>query len=150
MSRLIDVYPYYREHDCIFFLVLKRAANVSYSKRWRMVGGKVNEEETCYEAAIRELKEESGLSPIKFWTIPALNQFYDHNTDTVHNIPAFGAEVNSNKKISLNHEHTDYRWIQENEIENYILWPEQRRLMKLVAKIETNNRLLKEWIIKTR
>lgn len=150
MSRLVDVYPYHLEQNSTVFLIFKRAADVVYPKQWRMIGGKVNNDETHYEAAVRELKEESGLSPIKCWTIPSLNQFYDHNSDTIHTIPAFGAEVDPNKEVSLNHEHTDFRWIRGNEIENYILWPEQRRLMKLVAEIVTNNKLLEEWIIETR
>lgn len=148
MSRLVDVYPYRRKQGGIQFLIFKRAADVVYARQWRMIGGKVNGGEKFYEAALREFTEETGLEPALFWTIPSVNQFYDHQSDTVHRIPAFGAEVDNDDEIELNHEHTEYRWITKGEVGTYISWPEQQRLIHLVDTILTNNGLLKEWIIK--
>lgn len=148
MSRLVDVYPYSREENQISFLVLKRSADVRYAGQWRMVGGKVEENETATDAAIRELQEETGLNPELFWTIPSVNQFYDKQSDTVHRIPAFGVRVNPHKTINLNHEHSDWQWVSEDNVEDYIKWPEQRRLMKLLANIVTDNEILDEWIIR--
>lgn len=149
MPRLVDVYPYRKEQKRINLLILKRAAGVKYPNQWRMIGGKAEEGETFYEAALRELKEETGLDPLLFWTIPSLNQFYDHQTNTIHQIPAFGAEIKTGSDIVLNHEHSEYKWISEDEIDDYILWPEQRRLMKLVVTIIIKDNLLDEWIIKS-
>ncbi|WP_138429673.1 NUDIX domain-containing protein [Fodinibius saliphilus] len=147
MSKLVDLYPYIRDNGTIKLLVLKRAADVIYAEQWRMVGGKVNKGESHVEAARRELKEETGLKPERFWTVPSLNQFYDHHSDAIRQIPAFAAEVDPNKEIELNHEHVDYIWISEVEIESYISWPEQARLMKLIATIITNNEIIDEWLI---
>lgn len=147
MSRLVDVYPYNEEQKRVKFLIFKRTDEIIYPSQWRMIGGKAKESEKYYTAALRELHEETGLRPSTFWTIPSLNQFYDHKTDEIHHIPAFAAEVNPNKPITLNHEHSGHRWIFEDEIDNYIKWPEQRRLMKLLARIVINNEILEEWII---
>lgn len=148
MPRLVDVYPYLEEQSRVKFLILKRTAKVTYPNQWRMVGGKVRESEKYYEAAIRELKEETGLTPVACWTIPSLNQFYDPKEDSLFQIPAFGARVNKYDTISLNHEHSEYQWVTKDEIDKFISWPEQRRLMKLLADIVTNNEILEEWIIK--
>lgn len=148
MPHLVDVYPYFKEQNKVNFLIFKRSAEVIYPNQWRMIGGKVRQSETFYEAGLRELKEESTLVPKLFWTIPSLNQFYDYQSDTIRTIPAFGAEVNPHDTITLNHEHSDYRWISIEEIGKYIAWPEQQRLMKLLAKIVTHNQILEEWIIK--
>jgi dATP pyrophosphohydrolase len=148
MSRLVDVYPYHREQNRVKFLIFKRADEVIYPNQWRMIGGKVREFEKRHEAALRELKEETGLTPSKFWTIPSLNQFYDHKTDNIHHIPAFAAVIDPNKSITLNHEHSRYKWISDEEIGSYIKWPEQRRLMGLLADIVINNEIIEEWIIK--
>lgn len=150
MSRLVDVYPYRMEQKRINLLILKRTVGVKYPNQWRMIGGNVEKGEQFYEAALRELKEETGLDPLLFWTIPSLNQFYDHRTDTIHQIPAFGAEIKWDSEVVLNHEHFEYKWISEDEIDDYILWPEQRRLMKLVVTVITKENLLEEWIIKSR
>jgi dATP pyrophosphohydrolase len=149
MSRLVDVYPYRRNQNKVKLLIFKRTAEVIYPNQWRMIGGKAKKEEKLYEAALRELKEETGLVPLLFWTIPSANQFYDHSTDTIHHIPAFAAEIKSNSNIKLNHEHSEYKWISEDEIDNYISWPEQRRLMNYLVTILTKNEILEEWIIKS-
>lgn len=149
MSRLIDVYPYQKDDtNNLSLLILKRSTDVRYARQWRMVGGKTEENEKLYDAALRELQEETGVSPLLFWSIPSVNQFYDHETDSVHQIPAFGAEIAPDADITLNHEHSEHKWISTEEIDDYILWPEQRRLMKLLAKIVKENNLLEEWIIK--
>lgn len=149
MSRLVDVYVYRLEQNEIKILLLKRARDVMYAGQWRMIGGKVNDEEKAYEAARRELYEETGLTAKKFWTIPSINQFYDHKTDCVYQIPAFGVEVEENAVIELNHEHIDSRWLSGEEISHHVSWPEQRRLIQLLISIVTDNEILEEWIINT-
>lgn len=103
--------------------------------------------ESHYEAALRELEEEAGIVPELFWSIPSLNQFYDYKSDSIRQIPAFGAQVKNESQITLNHEHIDWKWISKDEIDSYILWPEQKRLMNLLADIVINNQIIDEWII---
>lgn len=147
MKRLVDMYPYRREQNEVEFLVFKRAADVQYAHHWRMIGGKVNSNETHHEAALRELKEETGLSPDLFWTIPSVNQFYDYDSDRILQIPAFGARISKESSVMLNHEHVSYKWISEDQLDTYIQWPEQKRLMKLLADIVISKQILNEWII---
>ncbi len=49
-------------------LLVKRAAHLSNGGKWAIVGGFVDRDETCEQAARRELKEEAGLDAksIKF------------------------------------------------------------------------------------
>lgn len=148
MPRLVDVYPYQKRDSELLLMILKRATGVKYSGQWRMIGGKAKKDEKLYNTALRELKEETGLAPLLFWCIPSVNQFYDHKTDTTRQIPAFGGELSSDADIILNHEHSEHKWISAEEIDDYILWPEQRRLMTLLATIVTEKNLLEEWIIK--
>lgn len=145
--RLVDVYLYRKEQHKVKHLIFKRAADVRYARQWRMIGGKVKQEETVSDAALREMKEETALKPIRFWAIPSVNSFYEHQTDSIHQIPAFAAEI-ADKVPSLNHEHSQYKWINDDEIEHYIAWPEQQRLMHLLTTIIRNNQIIDEWIIK--
>lgn len=150
MKKLIDVYPYRIKEGTPQFLIFKRSDEKIYGNQWRMVGGKVEEHESSWEGALRELKEETGLTPIKFWAIPSVNQFYEPKTDTVHAIPAFAAELKDGAEIQLDDEHSSYRWVTIAEAETRINWPEQRRLMKLTYEILTDQflEILPEWIIK--
>ena len=55
----------------------------------------IKSNERTYQAAIRELKEETGLYPEKMWTVDCVNSYYDPKYDSVFLIPVFGIEVKS-------------------------------------------------------
>lgn len=146
-KKLIDLYPYKIVDGKISFLLFKRAKGKLYEDQWRMVGGKVQEQETYWQAALRELKEETNLEPITFWTIPSINQFYEYSTDKILNIPAFAAEIKSDESIKLDAEHSDFIWIPSKEVSAYIQWPEQIRLIELTNRLITSNKILDDWLV---
>lgn len=147
MNKLIDVYPYKLKEKKVQFLVLQRAENMIYAGQWRMVGGKVKQGESYWEAGLRELGEETGLRPKRYWTLPSINQFYEPKTDKIHLIPAFGAEIAPPGEVLLDREHSGFKWIDLSKIDRYIKWPEQRRLMRLIHQIVTDEEILDDWII---
>ena len=147
MNRLIDLYPYRWSGDDPEFLVAKRAPGQRYQHQWRMIAGTVKDAETAWEAALRELGEETGVQPVRFWTVPSLNHFYEPETDAVYLIPVFAAQLPAETEIILNQEHVESRWIQINHIQRYIYWPEQQRLMKLIHRILSSDAILEDWEI---
>lgn len=144
-KKLIDLYPYKVTNGEVEFLLFRRAKGKIYEDQWRMIGGKLEKGETFWQAALRELKEETKLQPKSFWTIPSVNQFYEHSTDKILTIPAFAAEIHSEDPIQLDDEHKSYRWIQSQEASTYIQWPEQIRLIELTNKLITSNKILNDW-----
>lgn len=149
MKKLIDVYPYRKNADTVEFLLLKRSSKKIYAHQWRMVGGKVKVDEMYWEAGLRELKEEVNIEPSLYWTVPSLNGFYEAKTDSIHHIPAFAAELNWDtlEQIKLDEEHSGYLWVKASQIDEYIHWPEQKRLIQLINELLTNQQILPEWII---
>ncbi len=148
MKKLIDVYPYRIKAGKIEFLILKRSSDKIYADQWRMIGGKVKEGEKYWEAALRELMEEISQDPKQFWTVPSVNTFYEHKTDSIHHIPAFAARIDwTEEKLELDEEHVGYLWISASKIDDYIHWPEQKRLIRLIDQIISNYKILPEWII---
>ena len=76
--RVVDVYPYRLDENHLpEFLLVRRAAGLVYAGQWRMIGGKVDAGETAWQAALRELREETGLTPTRFWSLPSVNHFYE-------------------------------------------------------------------------
>lgn len=146
MASLVDLYPY-RMQDEPEFLLLKRAPEKLYSGQWRMIGGKVENCEAAWQSGLRELREETGLFPKLYWSVPSINQFYEPATDQLHHIPVFAAEVSVNNSIHLNEEHTEWRWFKINETEGIINWPEQQRLLSLINQILTSQQIVDEWKI---
>ncbi|PWN07176.1 NUDIX domain-containing protein [Rhodohalobacter mucosus] len=150
MKRLIDLYPYRLTDHGPEFLLLRRAKGKIYHGQWRMVGGKVKSGETSWQAALRELMEETGLAPKRFWTIPSVNTFYEYKTDTVHHIPAFAAELLHSSEPVLDDEHTACSWFDSAKAVENLHWPEQKRLVELTESILMHDQILEEWLVPLR
>ncbi len=146
-KRLIDLYPYRIKESKTEYLLLKRAGKKIYAGQWRMVGGKVEPGEAYWQAALRELLEETGIAPVQMWTIPSINTFYEHASDTVHHIPAFAAELDANAEPVLDEEHSAFEWFSLKKAVEQIRWPEQKRLLKLTDSILTTDKILEEWLV---
>lgn len=146
-KKLIDLYPYRVVDGKPEFLLFKRAKGKIYQDQWRMIGGKVEAGETYWQAALRELKEETGLSPVLFWTLPSLNSFYEHRSDLILQIPAFAAEISQHESPELDEEHTSFDWFSPERAEGKVPWPEQKRLLKLTNSLITQNKILDDWIV---
>ncbi len=132
--RVIDVYLYRLvEEDEPEFLLLRRAAGVVYAGAWRMVGGKIDAGEAAWQAALREVREETGRTPVTFWALPSVNTFYEWQHDRVNLTPAFAAELDADP--ALNHEHDAFAWLAVDEAAARLRWPEQRRLLRLAYRI---------------
>lgn len=129
----IDVYVFRRSMAKVEHLMLRRASGRLYEGTWRMVAGKIEEGEQAWQAAVRELWEETGLAPGGLWVIPSTNQFYEWQTDRVQVIPAFAAEVS--RDPTLNPEHDAFKWCGVDEAVSGLDWPEQRRLLRMVDEM---------------
>ena len=80
---------------------------------WDFVKGKIEQNETSHEAAIRETKEETGISNIEFVDGFEESVEYDFRfkNEDIHKKVIFFLAKTSEKKISLSHEHNDYLWL---------------------------------------
>ena len=80
---------------------------------WDFVKGKIEENETLYETARRETKEETGISNIEFIDGFEENIEYDFKfkREDVHKKVIFFIAKTDIKKIRLSHEHNDYLWL---------------------------------------
>ncbi|MBK98141.1 MAG: NUDIX domain-containing protein [Balneola sp.] len=148
MKKLIDAYIYRESSNEIEFLILQRAKDRIYADQWRMVGGKVKQNEEYAHAALREIEEEVQLRPSFFWVVPSINTFFEDKTNQILHIPAFAAKAPGTFSPILDDEHKRYKWIHISEVSDYIFWPEQQRLMVLIANIVEKKQIVSEWIIK--
>lgn len=124
ICRVIDCHVFFRKGEMPFYLLLQRSEDVIYAGSWRMVGGKIESGETAYTTALRELKEETGLSASRLWTVPYTNNFYEASKDRVNIIPVFAAEVLS-QNVTLSKEHSAFRWATYAEALELLPWPAQ-------------------------
>ena len=113
-----------------------------------MIGGKIRAAETAWAAAQREVAEETGQAPQRFWCLPSVNTFYEWQHDRVNLVPAFAAELAGDPV--LNHEHQAFAWLPAEEAAARLRWPEQQRLLRLTASLLVTGSLPTEWEIPVR
>ena len=136
--RVVDCYVYRITDDGILFLLMKRNLNKIYEHLWQGVAGKIEEGETSSEAAIRELKEETGLSPVNMFVADHVSKFYEVHGDRINLVPVFGIEVDS-EIINLSEEHISYKWVDINEALNTLVWNGQKKGIQTVHDMVINN-----------
>ncbi|HET9819480.1 MAG TPA: NUDIX domain-containing protein [Rhodanobacteraceae bacterium] len=91
-------------------LMLRRAGNY-LNGAWSYVAGHVEPNETGWQAACRELAEETGLAPKRLYATSFCEQFYSAADDCIEIVPAFVAMVATDAGVHLNGEHSAFRWL---------------------------------------
>jgi len=83
---------------------------------WDFVKGKVEQGETPHETALRETKEETGISDIEFIDGFEESVEYDFRfkKENIHKKVIFFLAKTNEKNIKLSHEHNDYLWLEYN------------------------------------
>ncbi|MBK8914163.1 MAG: NUDIX domain-containing protein [Phycisphaerales bacterium] len=135
VARIIDVYVFRRDADAVRFLLLRRAPTLRLGGTWQSVHGRIEAGESAAGAALRELREETGLAPTRFWQLEFVNMFYVADSDEVHCCPTFAAEVAAGATVALSHEHTDHRWETAEDAKREMLWPGQRRAIEEIEAL---------------
>jgi len=130
VSSIIDVYPLRRTSGSVEFLLLKRQPAARLGGTWQAVHGKIEPGEAAWQAALRELREETGLTPTGFWQIDFVNTFYMADGDRVVLCPCFAAEVAADARVVLSREHTAFRWLPAKQALRQFMWPGQRRAVR--------------------
>jgi len=137
ISNMIEAHIFRKKKNGIEFLLLKRGEKEIYPGLWQMVSGKIRKGEKAYIAALREIKEETGLKPKRFWVTPNVNTFYSHEKNYISLLPVFAAEVDSDSKIIICKEHCEYGWFKPDEAKKLLAWPGQRRSLEIITEYFT-------------
>lgn len=126
LSRIVDIYVFRRAPAGVEFLQLRRRADSRVGGTWQSVHGAIEPGETAANAARRELLEETGLCPLRFWQLEQVNTFFVAAEDAIHLCATFAAEVAADATVRINIEHDDFRWILAAEARTGFMWPGQR------------------------
>ncbi len=97
-----------KEDSKILFLLLHYP-----SGHWDFVKGKMEEGESTHETAIREAKEETGITDISFlenfeeW----IKYDFQYQGELIHKKVVFFLAETKTKEVMISHEHLDYTWM---------------------------------------
>lgn len=117
------------EIDGVTKLLMLKRANGGF---WCHVAGRIEGKEKGWETIIREFYEETQIKVNCLFNAEYLEQFYEPETNRIVIIPVFVIMCQPNQQITLNGEHTDYKWCSLNEAIDLAPFPNQKKLYKHV------------------
>jgi dATP pyrophosphohydrolase len=147
---MIEAHVFRETESGIEFLLIKRSEKETYSGLWQMVTGRIEENEKATEAAVREIKEETGYTPEQFWVVPNINRFYSRQNDSITFVPVFAARVDGKDLPKLCNEHCDYKWLSPGEAKKLLAWPGWKQSVDIIEEYYLNAKQFMELVeIKT-
>lgn len=90
------------------FLLLRRTRKPVGA--WTYVAGALEAGEKAYDAAVREIREETALDVRVLYSADLCEQFYEIGNDSIWIAPVFVAFVGGESRVVTNEEHSEYRW----------------------------------------
>ena len=133
--RYVDVYPLRRAGEGWELLTLRRAAGTRCTGAWEVVHGHLEAGERAAPAALRELREETGIEPERFYNLSRVETFYRHTTDEVALIPVFVAIVPPGRDPILGPEHDRHQWWPLAEAARVLAWPRSARAVEDITRV---------------
>lgn len=125
----VDVYVLRNGSAGLETLVLRRAAAGRCPGAWEVVHGSIEGSETPVAAALRELGEETGLTPDRLYNLSRTESFFRHAADEIGFIPVFAAFVEG-AEARLSPEHDQAEWLSLPAAQGRLAWPRERRALE--------------------
>ena len=129
---VVDVYVLTREADEWRVLALRRADDTRCPGSWESVHGHILDGEKPEDAALRELREETGLEAERLYNV-TVSAFYLHREQTIQLAIAFAAVVPPPASITLGLEHVSSEWLTPGEAALRFSWPREREALTHIS-----------------
>ncbi|MGH7651862.1 MAG: ATPase, T2SS/T4P/T4SS family [Gemmatimonadaceae bacterium] len=110
-------------------LALQRAADGKRPGSWETVYGKIDAREKPEKAAVRELREETGLEPDSLYNV-TVSSLYLHASNTVQMCITFAAFVADDADVTLSEEHQGFEWLSLDDACDRFTWPREAHALR--------------------
>ena len=132
--RHVEVYVFRRRARRVEFLCLRRAAGRSLAGVWQPITGKRRGREGAAAAALREFREETGLTARRMWALETVTAYFDPGSNRLSVLPLFAVEVGARERVELSSEHDASRFATARAAGTLYLWESQRRGLEAVRR----------------
>jgi 8-oxo-dGTP pyrophosphatase MutT (NUDIX family) len=128
----VDVWPYRVLDGTAEFLLLHRSGRDG-APFWQGVSGWIESGEAPHLAALRELREETGLDALELYSVDAVFDLYAAKRGTVEAIVPFAALLPPGVAPTLSDEHDDWRWAGTADALQLVPYEPQRSAMRRIV-----------------
>ena len=115
-------------------LALQRSLSTRCSGAWETVHGRIEAGEEPEDAAVREVREETGLVVQRLYNV-TVQPFYLHRTHVVELSVVFAAFVHRSASVTLGAEHSAFEWLTPDEAGERFFWPAERSAMRQALQL---------------
>lgn len=121
------------EHE-LETLVLQRSLSGRCPGAWETLHGRIEAGERPEQAAVRELREETGLAAARLYNVRT-HAFYLHAHGTLQIAVVFAAIVARSSQPELAEEHSAAEWLPLRDAIARLAWPSERESLAQVAQL---------------
>ena len=130
----IDVYLINPRTDGWRILTLQRSKTTRCPMAWETVHGRIEASEEPEQAAVREVREETGLEVKRLYNV-CVQPFYLHRTHTVELAVVFAAFVDPPAEVRLSGEHSRFEWLAPDRALERFAWPRERAALRDILQL---------------
>jgi len=121
----VDVFVLSRVTDTWRVLLLQRASDTRCPGSWESVHGHIEHGEEPEQAAVREVREETGLAVQRLYSV-RVQPFYVVRTHVIQIGVGFAAIVSAAPEPALGSEHVAFEWLEPDAALARSSWPAER------------------------
>ncbi|MCM3617664.1 NUDIX domain-containing protein [Sutcliffiella horikoshii] len=115
-------------------VLLLRRATSNLKDVWCYIGGSIEGDEKAWESALREVKEEKGISNVALYTSNKFDYIYSPKENFIYLAPVFVGCVEGDKEVTLNYEHSEFRWLSFSEAIATVTLPGNDEVLMSIEK----------------
>ena len=132
---IVDAYIFRLRQGLVQFLLLQRRPDLPLGGAWQAMHGKIDEDETALAAARRAVVALTGAEITASYSADYINQFFDHQSDSLILAPVFAFEIAPAATFALAPEYVDFAWCGTEEATARLLFSGQRWAVRHIEEI---------------
>lgn len=98
---------------------------------WDFVKGKIEDGEDLHQTAVRETKEETGISDLEFINgfEEKINYNFQYDGELIEKEVVFFLAKTKTQKVNISYEHLDYTWLNYHEALEKVTYQNARNIL---------------------